>query len=206
MARITRDVATDLLARASVGVLFGLLSVNLLQEFLRTHHLTGLLLLASEALVLVFTIIRRRARLVDRSLIAAVVTCLSLAGPPLFRATDTVGLVPDSVTAAISVAGLALVIVGKLTLGRSFGIVPANRGVVVAGPYAFVRHPIYTGYLITHAAFTLAHPTAWNLIVWLVADSGLIVRALMEERVLLGDGRYQAYCGRVSWHLVPGVF
>ena len=49
----------------------------------------------------------------------------------------------------VSAIGLAVVIVGKMTLGRSFGVVPANRGVVVGGPYRLVRHPIYTGYLIT---------------------------------------------------------
>jgi len=31
-------------------------------------------------------------------------------------------------------------------------------------------------------------------------------RALLEERVLARDDAYQAYCSRVAWHLVPGVF
>ena len=83
---------------------------------------------------------------------------------------------------------------------------PANRGVVVRGPYALVRHPIYTGYLITHAAFLLAHPAPWNLSIVLVADAALIVRALMEERVLREDADYRQYCQRVGWHLVPGGF
>jgi hypothetical protein len=39
-----------------------------------------------------------------------------------------------------------------------------------------------------------------------IADGALIVRALMEERVLAADARYRAYCTRVAWHLVPGVF
>ena len=40
----------------------------------------------------------------------------------------------------------------------------------------------------------------------LVADTALIVRALMEERVLSSDASYRQYCQRVGWHLVPGVF
>jgi protein-S-isoprenylcysteine O-methyltransferase Ste14 len=114
--------------------------------------------------------------------------------------------VPDLVTASISVSGLMLVIAGKFTLGRSFGLVPANRGVVVAGPYGFVRHPIYTGYMIAHLAFLIANPTPLNAVVVGVADSALIMRALMEERVLGRDVAYQAYCRRVGWHLVPGLF
>ena len=66
----------------------------------------------------------------------------------------------------------------------SFGIVPANRGVVARGPYTFVRHPIYAGYLLTHAAFLMAYPRPWNVLILLTADAALIGRALMEERVL----------------------
>ena len=40
---------------------------------------------------------------------------------------------------------------GKLSLGRSFGLMPANRGVVSTGMYRLVRHPIYLGYLVTLA-------------------------------------------------------
>ena len=83
---------------------------------------------------------------------------------------------------------------------------PANCGVVVGGPYAFVRHPIYGGYLVTHAAFLLAHPRPWNALIVLAADTALVVRALIEERVLSADADYQSYCRRVGWHLVPGVF
>ncbi len=204
--RFTFDMLSDLVARMAVIALFSLLSSNLLGEFLRTGHATGLLLLASEALVVVLTIVRRRTRLVDRSPGAALVAAISLAGPPLLRAADEATLVPDAATAAVSAAGLLLVIAGKLTLGRSFGIAPANRGVVAGGPYVLMRHPIYTGYLITHTAFLLAHPTPWNAAVLVVADSALVIRALVEERVLKGDEKYRSYCQRVAWHLVPGVF
>ena len=37
-------------------------------------------------------------------------------------------------------------------------------------------------------------------------DGALILRALIEERVLVRDVQYQAYCRRVGWHLVPGLF
>jgi protein-S-isoprenylcysteine O-methyltransferase Ste14 len=198
--------ARDLAARAACAALFTLLSINLLGEFLRTGHITGMLLLTSESLIVVLTVARRRAHVVDRSFVAAAMTTLSVAGPPLLRASASAPLAGDGVTAAISSAGLILVIVAKLTLGRSFGIAPANRGVVARGPYSIVRHPIYTGYVITHMAFVMAHPTAWNLAVVLIADSALIVRALLEERVLASDSTYQVYCTRVAWHLVPGVF
>jgi protein-S-isoprenylcysteine O-methyltransferase Ste14 len=199
--------SNDLVARAAVGALFTLLSFNLFAEYMRTGHVTGLLLLVGESLVVVLTIARRRAITVDRSVAAAVMTTVSLAGPALMRATSApASLAGDHVTALVSGVGLVLVVLGKMALGRSFGVVPANRGVVVRGPYTFVRHPIYAGYLITHVSFLVAHPAPWNLTVLLLADSALIVRALMEERVLRADASYRQYCQRVGWHLVPGVF
>jgi len=204
--RYTRAMLTDLMSRAMIVMLFSMLSVNIFGDFMRTGHVTGLLLLAGESLVVILTVVRRKAQLVDRSIAAGVMTLVSVAGPPLLRASGTAPLVPDVATAMVSALGLVLVLVGKMTLGRSFGLVPANRGVVVRGPYTFVRHPIYTGYLITHVAFFIANPTPWNTAVILIADTALILRALMEERVLSEDAEYQGYCQRVGWHLVPGVF
>jgi protein-S-isoprenylcysteine O-methyltransferase Ste14 len=206
MSKLTREATTDLLSRVMISVLFTLLCINIFGNFMRTGHVTGLLMLASEALVVVLTVVRRPALLIDRSVAARVVTTLALVGPPLLRASDVVPLLPDALTAGVSALGVALVVLGKIALGRSFGLVPANRGIVVRGPYTFVRHPIYTGYLITHVAFLMASPTPWNFAVLFFSDSALIVRAMMEERVLRNDVEYQGYCRRVGWHLVPGVF
>jgi len=196
----------ELLARATICTLFTLLSVNILRGYLQTGHVTGLLLLVSEFLVVVLTFARRPAGLVDRSARATVVTLVSVVGPLMLRASDETAFLPDAATAGLLALGLIVVVVGKMTLGRSFGLVPANRGVVVAGPYAFVRHPIYCGYLVTHAAFLLAHPRFWNVVLVVVSDAALIVRALVEERVLDHDASYRAYCQRVGWHFVPGLF
>jgi protein-S-isoprenylcysteine O-methyltransferase Ste14 len=204
--RLRETGIADFAARATVVLLFALLSINLLREFLRTGHVTGLLLLVSESLVVVLTIARRRAAVIDSSATAATLTGVSLVGPWLLRTADVVALVPDHVTSMISGVGLVIEVASKMALGRSFGFVPANRGIVVRGPYCFVRHPIYLGYLISHAAFFLAQPTMWNAAVILIGDGTLIARALMEERVLSRDADYASYCRRVSWHLVPGVF
>lgn len=203
---LRRPLGADILARAAVGGLFALLSINLLTDFIQTQRMTGLLLLVSESLVVVLTILRRRASIVDRSPGAAVVTAAPLVGPVLLRTAQGPGLLPDVATVVISAVGLIVVIAGKITLGRSFGIVPANRGVVIAGPYGIVRHPIYAGYVLTHVGFACAYPTAWNVALVVLTDAALMIRALYEERVLARDRVYQTYCRRVAWHVVPGVF
>src|ERR1700730_13947767 len=105
-----RDKVQDLFARLVVATLFVLLSINLTSDFLHTHRVTGLLLLVSEALVAVLTIVRRRTGTVDRSPGVAVVTLMSLMGPPLLRTVAGPGLFPDSLTALLSAVGLLVVI------------------------------------------------------------------------------------------------
>ena len=206
MRKVNGVVFRDLAARVCVGALFVALSYNFLSDFLRTGRITGLLFLISEALVVVLTIVRRRAQTVDRSAMAALLTTVSLLGPPLVRPSNVPPLAPDALTAVISTIGVLIVIAGKVTIGRSFGLVPANRGIVARGPYTVVRHPIYAGYLLTHAATLALFPSVWNVATILIADGALVFRALAEERVLSADTEYQTYCGRVAWHLVPGVF
>lgn len=196
----------DFLSRLTIGVLWVLLSINLLNDFAHTHRFTSLLLFVSESLIVVLMVFRRPTDVVDRSAVARIAALVSMVCPPLLRVGGGGGLVSDAVTASVSVVGLLIIIAGKLAIGRSFGIVAANRGVVASGPYLVVRHPIYVGYLINYLAFCIANPTAANLAIVLIVDASLVVRALVEERTLVNDERYRTYCSRVAWHFLPGVF
>jgi len=201
-----RERLSDLLARAAVASLFAMLAANILANVIETGRVIGFFLLASESLVVVLTVLRRPASVVDRTPTAFTVTVLSGVSSLFLRASSDRGLLPEPMMISISAVGLAIVIVGKLALGRSFGIVPANRGVVVRGPYAYVRHPIYAGYILTNVTFILAYPTWRNVILAAITDIGLVIRVFLEERTLAHDDRYQTYTRRVVWHLVPGLF
>jgi protein-S-isoprenylcysteine O-methyltransferase Ste14 len=196
----------DIAARAAVIVLFSLMAMRFGADFLATGRFTGLLLLVSEALVVAFTVLRRTAATVDRSLRARMLTTLSMFGPPLLVPGNAATLIPQTMPVALSVAGLAFVIAGKLTLGRSFGLMPANRGVVSSGVYRLVRHPIYMGYLLTHVAFLAANPRVWNIAALVATDAALLARAVCEEQTLSKDARYREYQQQVRWRVCPGVF
>jgi protein-S-isoprenylcysteine O-methyltransferase Ste14 len=199
------DIA-DTAARTVVIALFTMMAVRLGMDYMQTGRLTGLLLLASEALVVVLTVFRRAPAHVDRSAEARVLTAISMFGPPLVRPTGSEGIAPEIATVAVSAAGLLMVIAGKLSLGRSFGLMPANRGIVSSGLYRLVRHPIYMGYLITHFAFVAANPTMWNLGLLVTADLALMARAVCEERTLARDPEYREYQQMVRWRVLPGIF
>ena len=205
-ARRRNDRIADFAGRAVIVTLFTLFVVAMLGDFGRTGRITGLLLVASESLVVVLTLIRRSAVWIDRSWRARLLTAISMMGPSLARPAQDAGITSDGLTFAFSALGLSIVLAGKLSLGRSFGLMPANRGVVCGGIYRIVRHPIYAGYLLTHVGFVAAHLTPWNAALLLVADLALMVRAIQEERTLALDPFYVAYQERVRWRVLPGVF
>ena len=199
-------VFADLIARAVIIVLFSMMCARFAADFFETGRITGLFLLLSEAIVVVLTLVRRSARIIDRSVRARVLTAVSVLGPPLLAPAAIPALAPETVTVALSCAGLAIVIAGKITLGRSFALLPANRGIVSTGLYQFVRHPIYMGYLVTHVAFLAASPSFWNIAALVIADAALLARAVCEEQTLAHDPAYRDYQTRVRWRVAPGVF
>jgi protein-S-isoprenylcysteine O-methyltransferase Ste14 len=201
----TRDRA-DSISRVVIVALFSFMAVRLGANYLETGRLAGLMLLASEALVVVLTVFRRAPMMVDRSLRARVLTTLAMIGPPLVAPATLAPLVSDAIAASVSGVGLLVVICGKISLGRSFGLMPANRGIVSSGLYRLVRHPIYLGYFITHVAFLAAHPSVWNIGLLVVSDIAQLARAVCEERTLAKDEAYREYQTRVRWRVVPGLF
>jgi protein-S-isoprenylcysteine O-methyltransferase Ste14 len=114
---------------------------------------------------------------------------------------------PDEMPAPVLIIGLfgyGLVLWSLLSLGRSFGIAPADRGLVTQGPYRYIRHPMYLGELILRTALVVTSPDpllAGALLVTLVIIQ--IARALREERII---DTYSNYASRVRYRLIPGVW
>jgi protein-S-isoprenylcysteine O-methyltransferase Ste14 len=205
-ARRRSDRLADFAGRGVIVVLFTLMTMRLLADFAETGRVTGLLMLVGEALVVALTVFRRAALVLDRSWRARIITGLSLSGPLFVRPVSDGEMASGAMTASLTAVGLLVVVVGKLSLGRSFGLMPANRGIVSSGVYRWLRHPIYAGYLLTHFGFLAAHATAWNVTVLLLADAALLARAVLEERTLALDQAYVTYQQRVRWRVLPGVF
>lgn len=170
---------------------------------------TLLLLLVSEGLTVALLLFARRAVLRDASPVAIAATALSLSFFLFFEYTSTLRLIPEWAGAALQTCGMAWQLLAKLTLGRSFGVLPATRGLVTRGPYRVVRHPIYLGYLIGHAGFLLSNFSLQNVLVLALLYGAQTIRMVREEAVLKrGDQGpdYVAYCSIVRWRLVPFLF
>ncbi len=193
------------LSRALPASFFALACTAFLTDFLRTGKWTSLFWLVSEGIVVFLFVFRKDPLAVSRrpwDWIAGMAgSFLILLVRPCDRA-----LLPDAAGFTLQVAGTAVEVLGKMALGRSFGIVAANRGVVASGPYRLVRHPIYLGYLIADLGFLLVNWSARNGMVTGLTYVFQVSRIFSEERILAEDDVYRRYRSRVRYRLIPGIF
>jgi protein-S-isoprenylcysteine O-methyltransferase Ste14 len=105
----------------------------------------------------------------------------------------------------VAAAGAILGFLAALSLGDCFGIAPAVRGVVSKGPYRAMRHPMAVSFILIAGGFLAVHFSSWNAVVLGLSSALAVVSALLEERLLFGDGRYRDYAARVRWRFVPGL-
>lgn len=87
--------------------------------------------------------------------------------------------------------------------------IQSERGqtVIDTGPYAIVRHPLYSASILLFAGMALAMGSYWALVPAGVGTLILIVRIVLEDGVLQNelDG-YSEYASRVGCRLIPGVW
>ena len=107
--------------------------------------------------------------------------------------------------------GIALRQWAVATLGRFFTIdvrVEPGQTVVEGGPYRWVRHPAYTGLILTFLGFGLALGNwAALALAFLVPTAGLVYRIRFEEHALLaGLGEPYRRFAEGRKRLVPGVW
>jgi protein-S-isoprenylcysteine O-methyltransferase Ste14 len=164
-------------------------------------------LLAAEGLVLVLALIRKKTEIISLHprdwLLAFAATCLPLLVAP---APDGPSLLPAPLFVISMLLALGFQLYSKIVLGRSFGLVAADRGLKLHGPYRWVRHPIYAGYLLMHLTYLLGNPTLRNLLIYFFFYCLQLPRIAAEERLLSQNPQYREYARVVKYRLIPGIY
>jgi len=157
-----------------------------------------------QLLALTLLLIRKNAVVLSSRPIDYVYALLGLGSPLLFRpiaeyASSAMGM-------PIEVVGGFFVLGAFLSLNRSFGIAPENRGIKSMGFYRIIRHPMYFGYALAEMGFVINNFSYYNLTVFALAISFTLLRLQAEERVLRKDPAYLEYAKKVRWKLIPLIF
>lgn len=85
--------------------------------------------------------------------------------------------------------------------------VEQGQPVIATGPYAIVRHPMYSGAVVLFLAAPLALGSAWALIPGALVIAILVLRLLDEEKFLsVNLPGYVDYLSRVRFRLIPYVW
>ena len=204
-----RIALLDIAERVIVFIFYGIMTYTFLFRWLNANDMADIivssLLLISEGTVVVFIIIRRSSYQISLKLSDWILAVCGTSAPLLARPGGE-AWVPAAFCGAMMVAGIVLQVSAKLTLRRSFGLIPANRGVKIGGPYRFIRHPMYAGYALTHLFFFLSHPTIWNATIYTAEAIFQIYRLLAEEKYLGRDENYRRFMSSVRFRVIPYVF
>lgn len=205
---LTRDqLVGEIVMRLLAVLMLSMFISSTIYQFHKDPSRYTLLLLAfSELLTLGLAVCARVPRERDWNPVTVVVSTCASFYFVAFRLDPGAHLISETVAAGLQVTGVAIQLYAKFSLRRSFGILPANRGVVVSGPYRFARHPIYLGYFVNQAGFLSANFGVRNLAVLLILWALQIFRIAREERILVKDEKYREYAARVRYRLIPGVF
>ncbi len=82
-----------------------------------------------------------------------------------------------------------------------------DHHVVSTGPYAFVRHPMYSGITLFFLGVPLLLGSWWGVAIALLFIVLFAIRTRIEERALIdGLPGYTDYAARVRYRLVPGIW
>jgi len=163
------------------------------------------LLFRNTSITLVF-LLRRPSKLTSRNVgdwIAAIggtfITYLYTSqAKPIYPFIAPTAYVVMIVTAFISTICI-------VNLGRSFGLVPANRGIKTDLLYGIVRHPLYLLYTIYDLAVISLAFSLHNCYICILHALFSYLRAKREENILMQDITYKEYASKTRYMFFPGV-
>ncbi len=122
---------------------------------------------------------------------------------PLGLQAGGAALIPSWASYTLGILGLLLALWALWVIGRAFGIAPADRGLIISGPYHWLRHPAYAGEILNALGYVLANARTWNWALMVVMALCLAARIVVEERLI--DG-YNVYAEGVRWRIIPGIW
>ena len=118
----------------------------------------------------------------------------------------------------LQIIGLFLIVDGQLLFSWAMASNPffstlvriqKDRGQIVAqhGPYHFVRHPGYVGYIVFTLATPLALSSSWGFIPAGIVSALMVLQTYLEDETLLIELEgYDKFSNQKKYRLIPGIW
>ena len=188
----------------ALAVIYMFFAVANLRSFLENPRLSVLLIVLVETIAAIFLIIRRDPDETRHTWQTWTTTTCGTFAPMFFRPVEATAdlLIGD----IFQVIGVVVQIAALLCLNRSFGLLPAYRGVKSYGPYSWVRHPLYTAYVVSFVGYWINNQSTVNAAIVIFGSAFLVLRIFYEEALLLEYDDYTRYANRTRWRLIPAIW
>lgn len=191
---------------AFIAVLWSQFVLSAMNDWLRNGKYFSLLVLIHNTLLLFLFLTRRKSTETSYRIPDWIIPIFTIASTMMLRPNSTNHYLWAVLSGFVQWAGILCIILSLFSLGRSFGIIPANREIKYSGAYRIVRHPLYASELMFYTGFLLGNFSIRNLIFAVMILAGQFFRSFAEENLLSKDPHYQTYLKRVGYRFIPGLF
>ncbi|MBN2415498.1 DUF192 domain-containing protein [bacterium] len=189
-----------------LGILWSRFILHSIESWLASSGPLTLGIVIHNTFLLILFLSRRKSKEVSSRFADWLVPILTMACVMMLKPGPVTTVPATVLSIVIQCLGMAFMTLSLVSLGRSLGIVPANRTIKCSGAYQWMRHPLYAGEMVFYMGFLIGNCTPYNSFLVVSILSGQIWRAFAEERLLLHDRQYRRYIRRVRFRFIPGLF
>jgi protein-S-isoprenylcysteine O-methyltransferase Ste14 len=191
------------LTDVGMALFLGLFLWVSIESFLSLGNPVDLLTAFNESIYVVFYLVRSRAIASSVSPMDWAIALSSTFLPILSRPAPGISIILGSV---LVIVGTLLNIGATTYLGKSIGIVPAERKIKTGGLYKIIRHPMYASGILILVGYFFTNSSLANALISMSTSMLLFVRTEREERFLGRNLIYQNYRKHTVWKLFPFIF
>jgi len=191
-------------ANVGLALIYALFVYIFLRDFMASHRPSILITVIYETMLVYFLLTRAMPIGVSTApfdwFVAVIGTWLPLMMRPAVEYNEIL------VLQVLQVVGLIVSMLGLMSLNKSFGIVAANRGVKTNGVYKYIRHPLYSGYVLALGCFVVQNLNLYNLALYIGLLVFKVLRIQSEEAFLSKDKAYRDYMTSTKYRLIPFIW